>query len=131
MPEKRIRSCSGQYSQSRKASPSEPGRIGLDAAGARSGYIPYYKYTIGNVPTPLFTVPASLFAYQLAGSGQKPASACSLRGPAETRAWLEAKLGPLAMFEGIDEAEPVSGLAGGVRAGRCTAQMRSCSRKLC
>ena len=44
------------------------------------------------------------FEYQLVGAGQKRSRGRSLiTGSSETRAWLEAKLGPLAFFEVVEE----------------------------
>jgi hypothetical protein len=44
------------------------------------------------------------FEYQLVGAEQKRSRSRSLiTGSSETRAWLEAKLGPLAFFEVVEE----------------------------
>ena len=43
--------------------------------------------------------------YQRPGIGQRRARAVSLLGEKETKAWLEARLGPLAQFEAVAPTE--------------------------
>jgi hypothetical protein len=43
--------------------------------------------------------------YMRSGPGRRLVRALSLRDPAATRAWLEAKLGPLVRFEAVEERE--------------------------
>ena len=52
--------------------------------------------TIGNEWTPRT---CSIFRYQRTGTGKKPCVGLSLRGPDETRTWLEARLGKLVLYE--------------------------------
>jgi hypothetical protein len=94
-----------QQARWRAQTQSASGRA--NAAGARTHYIAYYKYIIGNVVTPR----ACSIAYQLSGNGQKPVQAYSLLGLRETKAWLEERLGPLVKFEVIEPEAPASAAA--------------------
>jgi hypothetical protein len=50
-------------------------------------------------------------AYQLGGSGQKPAQGYSLLGLRETKAWLEERLRSLVKFDVIESEAPASATA--------------------
>ena len=73
---------------------------GRQGADEQSGDIPY-KYTYRKCPQ---SSHLQHFRYQRAGQRQKVWTGLSLRG-SETRAWLEERLGKLAMFEIVDAAE--------------------------
>jgi hypothetical protein len=63
---------------------------------------------IGDVLSPRLLA----FEYQLAGSGQKRCRGQSIhQGLSETRAWLEAKLGPLALFGAVEADEDAADAA--------------------